>query len=92
MVPQYTNAPADLVVAQFDEEASQTRDCCAAIAALRAARPDSLDYARDRLFAVQKRLAQDDKANCTNTADLNPWQRERREGASKRPQDGELVG
>ena len=29
-------------------------------ATVRAARPDSLDYARDRLFAAQKRLAQDD--------------------------------
>jgi len=48
----------------FEKEASQTRDFgVAKSATLRAARPDSLDFTRDRLFAAQKRLAQDDKSN-----------------------------
>jgi hypothetical protein len=53
-------------VSQFeiDKEASQTRDHCAAQkAALRAARPDPFDFAQGRLFATQKRLAQDDNFN-----------------------------
>ena len=51
--------PAPLaVVVQFDKEASQTRLLCRQKRRF-AARPDSLDYARDRLFAAQKRLAQD---------------------------------
>ena len=57
------------VVAQFDKEASQTRDYCVAKDATlrlrsgqapRAARPDSLDFARDRLLAAQRTLARDD--------------------------------
>ena len=49
------------VVGQFEAEASQTRDSgVAKSATLRAARPDSLDFARGRLFAAQKQLAQDD--------------------------------
>jgi len=47
---------------QFDKEAILTRGWCVAKnATLRADRPDSLDFARDRLFATQKRIAQDDR-------------------------------
>jgi hypothetical protein len=37
---------------------------------VRTARPGSLDFARDRLFAAQKRLAQDDK--CTFSLMFGP--------------------
>jgi len=44
-------------VGQLEKEASQTRDYCVAKNAThRAVRPDSLDFARDRLFTAQKRL------------------------------------
>jgi hypothetical protein len=50
------------VVAQFHKEASQTRDGCGANnAPHRAARSDPLGLARGKLFAAQKKLAQDDK-------------------------------
>jgi len=67
-----------LIVGQFETEASQARDSGVAKSALRraslaqgklrAARPDSLDFARDKLFAAQKRLAQDDKTDPLPTA------------------------
>ena len=45
------------------KEASQARGYgVAKNATLHAARPGSLDFARDRLFAAQTRLAQDDKS------------------------------
>src|ERR1700691_3674179 len=56
-----------LVVGQLEKEASQTRDYCVAKNATdRAARPDSLDFARDRLFAAQRTLVQYD----SRTAEL----------------------
>ncbi len=49
------------VVVRFDREASQTRGYCVAKNAThRAARPDSLGFARDRLFTAQRTLVQDD--------------------------------
>jgi hypothetical protein len=48
-------------VVQLDREASQTRGYCVANSAThRAARPDSLGFARDRLFTAQSTLVQDD--------------------------------
>jgi len=64
-------------VVQFDKEASQTRDYSVAQSAtVRAARPDSLDFARDRLFASQKQLAPDDKSNCITTEFFDSWRNE----------------
>jgi len=47
-----------LIVGQFETEASQARDSGVAKSALRRA-----SLAQGRLFATQKRLAQDDKPN-----------------------------
>jgi len=51
-----------LIVGQFETEASQARDSGVAKSALRRA-----SLAQGRLFATQKRLAQDDKPNRPTT-------------------------